>query len=123
MRATCWWLLDNTWSAGVYFDAFAHGVDITMQALTKYVGGHSDLLMGSVTVKDPKLYQQLGATHQLLGCGGFAGRLQSGFTRHADHGGAPEAHRGFGLADCTMVGEAARDGARTASGAGRLTRP
>jgi cysteine-S-conjugate beta-lyase len=59
--------LDNTWAAGVYFDAFAHGIDITMQALTKYVGGHSDLLMGSVTVKDPKLYQQLGATQQLLG--------------------------------------------------------
>ena len=59
--------LDNTWGAGVYFDAFAHGVDLTMQALTKYVGGHSDLLMGSVTVKDPKLYQQLGATQQLLG--------------------------------------------------------
>src|SRR6202167_5812634 len=60
--------LDNTWSAGVYFDAFAHGVDITMQALTKYVGGHSDLLMGSVTLKDPKLYEQLGATQQLVGC-------------------------------------------------------
>jgi cysteine-S-conjugate beta-lyase len=59
--------MDNTWAAGVYFDAFGHGVDITMQALTKYVGGHSDLLMGSVTVKDAKLYQQLGATHQLLG--------------------------------------------------------
>ena len=59
--------LDNTWSAGVYFDAFAHGADITMQALTKYVGGHSDVLLGSVTIKDPKLYQQLGATQQLLG--------------------------------------------------------
>jgi cystathionine beta-lyase len=59
--------LDNTWAAGVYFDAFAHGVDINMQALTKYVGGHSDVLLGSVTVKDPKLYQQLGATQQLLG--------------------------------------------------------
>ncbi|MFZ0417483.1 MAG: cystathionine beta-lyase [Candidatus Sulfotelmatobacter sp.] len=59
--------LDNTWAAGVYFDAFAHGVDITMQALTKYVGGHSDVLLGSVTVKDPKLYQQLGSTQQLLG--------------------------------------------------------
>ena len=46
-------VMDNTWSAGVYFDAFAHGVDITMQALTKYVAGHSDVLMGSVTVKDP----------------------------------------------------------------------
>jgi len=60
--------LDNTWSAGVHFDAFAHGVDITMQALTKYVGGHSDLLLGSITVRDPKLHEQLGATHQLVGC-------------------------------------------------------
>ncbi len=59
--------LDNTWSAGVHFDAFAHGVDVTMQALTKYVAGHSDALLGSVTVQDPKLYQQLGATQQLLG--------------------------------------------------------
>jgi cystathionine beta-lyase len=60
--------MDNTWSAGVYFDAFAHGVDVTMQALTKYVGGHSDLLLGSVTVKDAALYEKLGATQQLLGC-------------------------------------------------------
>ena len=60
--------LDNTWSAGIYFDAFVRGVDITMQALTKYVGGHSDLLLGSVTVKEKELYQKLGATHQLLGC-------------------------------------------------------
>jgi len=29
------------WSAGIYFDAFAHGVDVTMQALTKYVGGRA----------------------------------------------------------------------------------
>ena len=33
--------LDNTWSAGLLFDAFAHGVDITMQAITKYIGGHA----------------------------------------------------------------------------------
>ncbi len=60
-------VLDNTWSAGVLFDAFAHGIDITMQALTKYVGGHSDLLLGSITVKDAKLWEQLGATHQVVG--------------------------------------------------------
>jgi len=60
-------VLDNTWSAGVLFDALAHGVNITMQALTKYVGGHSDLLLGSVTVKDPKLWEQLGATQQVVG--------------------------------------------------------
>lgn len=60
--------LDNTWSAGVYFDAFAHRVDVTMQALTKYIGGHSDLLLGSVTTRSSDIYQRLGRTHQLLGC-------------------------------------------------------
>lgn len=60
-------VLDNTWSSGIYFEAFAHGVDITMQALTKYVGGHSDLLLGSVTVGDAKIYEQLGETYQELG--------------------------------------------------------
>jgi cystathionine beta-lyase len=61
-------VLDNTWSAGIYFDAFAHGVDVSAQALTKYVGGHSDLLLGSITVRDPQLYERLGQTHHAIGC-------------------------------------------------------
>jgi len=61
-------VMDNTWSAGVYFDAFAHGVDVTMQALTKYAGGHSDLLLGSITTQEETAWRQLGATHQLVGC-------------------------------------------------------
>jgi len=60
-------VLDNTWAAGVLFDAFAHGVHITMQALTKYVGGHSDLLLGSVTAREKDLFDRLGAAQQLLG--------------------------------------------------------
>ena len=59
--------LDNTYSAGVLFDAFSHGIDVTMQALTKYVGGHSDLLLGSVTVRDNDLHRKLGDVYQLLG--------------------------------------------------------
>ncbi|HEY3786892.1 MAG TPA: cystathionine beta-lyase [Steroidobacteraceae bacterium] len=59
--------LDNTYAAGVFFDAFGHGVDVSMQALTKYIGGHSDVLLGSVTIKDPKLYQRLGETLSNLG--------------------------------------------------------
>jgi cystathionine beta-lyase len=59
--------LDNTYSAGVLFDAFSHGIDVTMQALTKYVGGHSDLLLGSVTVRENELHRKLGDVHQLLG--------------------------------------------------------
>ena len=53
-RAGAMVVMDNTWSAGVYFDAFAHGVDVTMQALTKYVGGHSDLLLGSITTRETR---------------------------------------------------------------------
>ena len=59
--------LDNTWAAGVLFAPFEHGVDVSVQALTKYVGGHSDLLLGSVTVRDEDLFQRLGAAHQDLG--------------------------------------------------------
>ncbi len=60
-------VLDNTWAAGIYFDAFAHGIDVTLQALTKYIGGHSDLLLGSVSVRDAAIYERLGQTHQGLG--------------------------------------------------------
>jgi cystathionine beta-lyase len=59
--------LDNTYAAGVLFDAFAHGVDVSMQALTKYVGGHSDLLLGSVSVIDGTAYEAIGAVYKQLG--------------------------------------------------------
>jgi cystathionine beta-lyase len=59
--------LDNTWAAGVLFKPFDHGVDIAVQALTKYVGGHSDLLLGAVTMRDDALYQRLGVAYQDLG--------------------------------------------------------
>jgi cystathionine beta-lyase len=59
--------VDNTYAAGVLFDAFGHGADISIQALTKYVGGHSDLLLGSVSVRNDDYYEALGQTHELLG--------------------------------------------------------
>jgi cystathionine beta-lyase len=42
-------LLDNTWATPLLFPAISHGVDISIQALSKYVGGHSDILLGSIT--------------------------------------------------------------------------
>ncbi|MEO1724791.1 MAG: cystathionine beta-lyase [Pseudomonadota bacterium] len=42
-------MMDNTWASPLYYKAFEHGCDISVQAVTKYVAGHSDLLMGSVT--------------------------------------------------------------------------
>ena len=59
--------LDNTWAAGVLFDAFGHGADFSVQAVTKYIGGHSDLLLGSVTVRNETLYQRLGPILSHLG--------------------------------------------------------
>jgi cystathionine beta-lyase len=59
--------LDNTYAAGVLFDAFAHGVDVSVQALTKYVGGHSDLLLGSISVRDEAAYARIGTAHRVLG--------------------------------------------------------
>ena len=50
---------DNTWGAGYLFKPLEHGVDISVQALTKYVGGHSDVFMGSAAAREPKLVQAL----------------------------------------------------------------
>ena len=44
-----WVLMDNTWASPLYFKPFTHGVDVSIQALTKYVVGHSDCLLGSIT--------------------------------------------------------------------------
>jgi cystathionine beta-lyase len=46
---------DNTWAAGLFFKPLDHGVDISVQSLTKYVGGHSDVFMGSAATRDPKI--------------------------------------------------------------------
>ena len=61
--------IDNTWSAGVYLRAFDLGIDISVQALTKYVAGHSDLLMGSVTARKPELIDRLLAVRRAMGMG------------------------------------------------------
>ena len=42
-------VIDNTWATPLYFQPLRHGVDVSVHAATKYIGGHSDLLMGTVT--------------------------------------------------------------------------
>jgi len=61
--------IDNTWSAGIAFAAFDHGVDIAMQALTKYQSGGSDVLMGAVITRDEALHRKVEAAHMRLGYG------------------------------------------------------
>lgn len=60
---------DNTWATPLLFKPLSHGVDLSMQALTKYVGGHSDLLMGAVSVRDLALHRRLKDTMRMLGIG------------------------------------------------------
>jgi cysteine-S-conjugate beta-lyase len=52
-------LVDNTWAAGLLFKPLEHAVDLSVQSLTKYVGGHSDVFMGSVATRDPGLAEAL----------------------------------------------------------------
>lgn len=61
--------LDNTWSAGIALRAFDLGVDIVMQALTKYQSGGSDVLMGAVITQDQALNHKLEMAHMRLGFG------------------------------------------------------
>lgn len=42
-------MMDNTWASPLFFKPFQHGVDVSIQAATKYISGHSDLVLGTVT--------------------------------------------------------------------------
>lgn len=60
---------DNTWATPLHFKPLAHGMDFSSMALTKYVGGHSDLLMGSIAVKNMDLHRRLKDTMRMIGLG------------------------------------------------------
>ena len=47
-----WVLMDNTWASPLYYKPFEHGVDVSIQAGTKYVVGHSDAMLGAVTTNE-----------------------------------------------------------------------
>ena len=69
--------LDNTWGAGLAFNAFGFdsvdglpcGADISVHALTKYPSGGADVLMGSITTRDETLHLKLKMTHMRMGLG------------------------------------------------------
>ena len=61
--------IDNTYSAGLAFRPLEHGVDISVQALTKYQSGGSDLLMGATITADDALHQELKRARMRMGIG------------------------------------------------------
>ncbi|UIP06462.1 cystathionine beta-lyase [Erythrobacter sp. SDW2] len=60
-------LLDNTWASPLGFPALERGCDISLMSLTKHVSGHSDVMMGSASARDERLYRRLRRTAQQMG--------------------------------------------------------
>jgi cystathionine beta-lyase len=74
--------LDNTWGAGLAFAPFdfngsGQGVDISIQALTKYPSGGGDVLMGSVVTRDERLHRALKLSHMRMGFGTGVGDVEA----------------------------------------------
>ena len=59
-------LMDNTWAAGILFNAFSHGVDVSIHAATKYIVGHSDAMLGTITATEAS-YPAVNASVRALG--------------------------------------------------------
>jgi cysteine-S-conjugate beta-lyase len=59
-------VLDNTWATPLYFQPFAHGADVSIQAATKYIVGHADAMLGAVTT-NAKTTPAVARTHDELG--------------------------------------------------------
>lgn len=58
-------IIDNTWATPLFFKAHEHGVDLSLEAGTKYLGGHSDLLMGVVSA-NKETWPALRATYDYM---------------------------------------------------------
>lgn len=59
-------MIDNTWASPLYFKPFEHGADVSIQAVTKYLCGHSDVMMGSITTSEAA-WTKLMDTHGAVG--------------------------------------------------------
>lgn len=60
-------VMDNTWASPLGLTPLALGVDVCIHACTKYMNGHSDLLMGSISTRDTELYTRLRAMQAQMG--------------------------------------------------------
>jgi cystathionine beta-lyase len=56
-------LMDNTWATPLYFRALDKGVDLSIQAATKYIGGHSDVMLGTVSANKATLERLIDTVH------------------------------------------------------------
>ena len=66
-KAGCVVIMDDTWSAGIYFKPFENGVDVCAMAATKYIVGHSDVMMGLITTTEEQ-WDRVRPSAAVLGC-------------------------------------------------------
>ena len=59
-------ILDNTWATPLFFKSFEHGVDVSVHAATKYLSGHSDVMMGAIVCNEAS-WEAVHRTHKLFG--------------------------------------------------------
>lgn len=67
--------VDNTFASPFLQNPFDFGADIVMHSVTKYLGGHSDVVMGALVINDDSLYEQLAFIHN--SCGATPGPMDS----------------------------------------------
>ena len=108
-------VIDNTWGTPLYFKPFAHGVDISIQAATKYIVGHADAMLGSITVGE-RLAQRLVAEAGNLGICAGTEEMYLGLRGMRTMERAPGAPLAIGSRDRALAGAAARGRTRDASG-------
>ena len=58
-------LIDNTWATAIYFNPFDFGVNVVIEAITKYISGHSDIMMGVVLANNDDLVGSKGGLKTL----------------------------------------------------------
>ncbi|GGF09776.1 cystathionine beta-lyase [Aliidongia dinghuensis] len=63
-------MADNTWATALYFNPFDHGADLVVEAATKYIGGHSDVMMGLVLSRGPNARAARSTANALGHCSG-----------------------------------------------------
>ena len=60
-------LLDNTWASGLFFKPYQHGADVAIYAATKYIVGHSDAMLGMITMRSADDFKTIKTSASILG--------------------------------------------------------
>lgn len=60
-------MTDNSWATGIFFKPLEYGIDIAIQAGTKYIGGHSDIFLGIATMNSLEIFEKLSKGYKNLG--------------------------------------------------------